>query len=192
MKNHSVPLSARSFTIKNALLLSLAAIVLGVVHTLALADGCIVQTNWILNGTGNWFDEANRDNHVPDDTTAYINNGGKATIGLSVAEACNLILGYNPTESGTVSLDHGRLDVRSEVEVGGYGKGNLIVTNGGIVTAYLLTIAALEGNPDSAGTVSVDGSTFTITTRADVGGEHRYPWRDCSPERYEWRECERV
>ena len=192
MKNHSVPLSARSFTIKNALLLSLAAIVLGAVHTLALADGCIVQTNWILNGTGNWFDEANRDNHVPDDTTAYINNGGKATIGLSVAEACNLILDYNPTESGTVSLDHGRLDVRSEVEVGGYGKGNLIVTNGGIVTAYLLTIAALEGNPDSAGTVSVDGSTFTITTRADVGGEHRYPWRDCSPEHYEWRECERV
>ena len=88
------------------------------------------------------------------------------------AAACNLTLGYNATESGTVSVASGNLAVTQEVEVGAFGKGKLTITNGGTVSAGLLTIAALNGNPSSSGTVSVDGSTLTINTRADVGGDN--------------------
>jgi T5SS/PEP-CTERM-associated repeat protein len=76
-------------------------------------------------------------------------------------------------DSGTVSVNGGSLTVTNEVEVGAYGKGTLTITNRGNVTAGLLTIAALvQGSVSSFGTVTVDGSTFTINTRADVGGDN--------------------
>lgn len=78
-------------------------------------------------------------------------------------------------DSGTLSVNGGSLAVTNEVEVGAYGKGKLSITNGATVTAGLLTIAALHGNSDSVGTVTVDGATFTINTRADVGGDNGTP-----------------
>ena len=71
----------------------------------------------------------------------------------------------------------GSLTVANEVEVGGHGKGSLTVTNGGTVSAGVLTIAALQnvsGSP-SNGTVTVDSGTFTVQTRADVGGDNLNP-----------------
>lgn len=144
--------------------------------TVVAAAPCIQTTTWNYTGSGSWFVAGNWSNGVPNSSKdAFINNGGTANINSSGAAACNLILGYNAIQSGTVSINGGSLAVTNEVEVGAFGRGTLIVTNGGTVSSGLLTIAALHGASDSVGTVTVDGGTFTINTRADVGGDNGTP-----------------
>jgi T5SS/PEP-CTERM-associated repeat protein len=136
----------------------------------ALADGCIGQTNWI-DSNGNWFTRTNWDNGVPTASAAAFINAGNANIDSTGAVACDLFLGFPANYSGSVSIAGGSLTVGNEVEVGGSGTGKLTITNGGTVSAGLLTIAALSSA--SAGTVSISGSTFTIGGRCDVGGDNQ-------------------
>jgi T5SS/PEP-CTERM-associated repeat protein len=159
----------------NSILLTVAALALCALPAVALAADCIPTTNW-TGASGSWFVEGNWSSGVPNSgKSAYINNAGTADINTTGAAACNLTLGYDAVQSGKVSVAGGRLAVTNEVEVGAFGKGTLIVTNGGTVSAGLLTIAALLGTSDSVGTVTVDGGTFIINTRADVGGDNGTP-----------------
>lgn len=133
------------------------------------------MTSWTYNGTSSWFVAGNWSAGVPDSNTgAQINNGGTANILSPLAGvACNLILGSSAANSGNVSVNGGSLAVTNEVEVGASGKGDLIVTDEGTVSAGLLTIAALSSG--SSGTVSVDGSNFAASGRCDVGGDNGSP-----------------
>lgn len=155
------------------LLVSLSALTLCALRGIALAETCSLTTIW-TGANGSWFVDGNWSNHVPNSgTNAFIGNTGTANIGSTEnADACDLVLGFGATESGTVSVNSGRLTVGNELEVGGYGKGKLSITNGATVSARLATIAALQGSSDSGGTVTVDGGTLTIATRADVGGDN--------------------
>jgi T5SS/PEP-CTERM-associated repeat protein len=157
-------------------LLTIAAVGLCVWSAVTPAAGCTLTTTWNYMGSGSWFDRNKWNNGVPNSSEdAFINNTGTANIDSTGAVACDLILGYNMADSGNVSIGGGTLtlSVTNEVEVGAYGKGTLSVTNGASVSAGLLTIAALQGNSGqlSVGTVTVDGATFTIGGRADVGGD---------------------
>jgi T5SS/PEP-CTERM-associated repeat protein len=172
MKKKSTSQTPRTLT-KNAILLAIAVLALYASPAIALADGCIGQTAWIV-GNGDWFTRTNWDNGVPTTSASAqinTNNGGTANIGTAGAVACELFLGFSASHSGNVSVNGGRLAVGTEVEVGGSGTGKLSITNGGTVSAGLLTIAALSSG--SVGTVSVDGSTFTTTGRCDVGGDNQ-------------------
>jgi T5SS/PEP-CTERM-associated repeat protein len=161
---------------RNAILLATTALGLCVWSAVPPAAGCIPTTTWTYAGSGSWFDRTKWSNGVPDSSDdTFISYAGTANIDSTGAAACNLTLGYNPADSGNVSIGGGTLtlSVINEVEVGGYGKGTLSITNGARVTASILTIAALQGNSGqlSVGTVSVDGATFTISGRAGVGGD---------------------
>jgi T5SS/PEP-CTERM-associated repeat protein len=173
MKLKSTSQTPRILT-KNAILLTLAALAVCASPTLALAAECLSETNWI-GTTGSWFVAANWDHGVPTaGIGAQISNGGTAQVNNSGAVACDLTVGYNPTESGTVSVDGGSLAVNQEAEIGAFGTGTLMVRNGGSVTAQFLTIAALvQGSVSSVGTVSVDGarSAFTASSGVYVGGD---------------------
>lgn len=137
------------------------------------AAACIPTTSWSYVGSGSWFDSTKWSSGVPNSSRdAFVNNAGTADVNSTGAQACNLTLGYAAAESGKVSVAGGSLAVTSAVEVGAFGKGTLIVTNGGTVSAGLLTIAALHGTSDSSGTVTVDGGTFAVNTRTDVGGDN--------------------
>jgi T5SS/PEP-CTERM-associated repeat protein len=142
----------------------------------AQAPACNLTTTWRVS-TGSWFVDANWSDDAPTSSkNADINNGGKADINSAGAEACLLTLGFGQSESGNVSVAGGSLAVTNELEVGGHGKGSLTVTNGGTVSSGVLTIAALQNaDSPSRGTVSVDGGTFTITGRCDVGGDNNNP-----------------
>lgn len=172
MKNPHV-LQTEQKGASNPVLLAIAALGLCVWSAVPPAAGCLPMTSWTYAGSGSWFDSTKWSNGVPNSTKdAFINNSGTADINSTGAQACNLTLGYAATESGKVSVAGGSLAVTNEVEVGAFGKGTLIITNGGTVSAGLLTIAALHGASDSVGTVTVDGGTFTVNTRADVGGDN--------------------
>ena len=154
---------------KNEILLTTTALALCASPPIALADSCIGYTTWSVP-SGNWFDDMNCSNHIPNpSTSAQINNGGTATIGSTGAESCDLTLGGGATDSGTVVIDDGVLHTTFDDAVGGYGKGVLTITNGGTVTAALAGIAEEAG---SNGAVTVDGtnSQWTLSGQLDVGG----------------------
>jgi T5SS/PEP-CTERM-associated repeat protein len=163
--------SRRKLT-SNSILLTVAALAFCALAAVAMAADCIPTTNW-TGASGSWFVEGNWSSGVPNSgKSAYINNAGTADVNSPGAQACNLTLGYAAAESGKLSVAGGSLAVTNEVEVGAFGKGTLIITNGGTVSAGLLTIAALHGTSDSVGTMTVDGGTFAVNTRADVGGDN--------------------
>jgi T5SS/PEP-CTERM-associated repeat protein len=108
---------------------------------------------------------------MPTTSAAAFINAGTANVNSSGAVACDLFLGFPANTSGSVSIAGGSLTVVNEIEAGGSGTGKLSITNGGTVSAGLLTIAALSSA--SVGTVAVDGSTFTISGRCDVGGDNQ-------------------
>ena len=177
MKTKSTLQPARKPSGKNAILLTLAALGLCIWSAVAPAAGCTPSTTWNYAGSGSWFDSTKWSSGVPTSgKDAFISYAGTANIDSTGAQACNLFLGYNVTDSGNVSISGGlTLSVVNEVEVGAYGQGKLTMSNGATVTAGLLTIAALTSTSDSAGTVSVDGSTFRIGGRCDVGGDNGNP-----------------
>ncbi len=148
-------------------------------------------TRWIGGSDGNWFNNANWDNGYPVyySTDALINNGGKTEINTPGATARNLILGTDPGDSGTVSVDgttQGTLSTTpgcpgnapsgtGGIYVGYGGRGTFSVTNGGKVGSETGYIAALGAGVlggyvrESRGTVTVDGagSTWTIGNCSD-------------------------
>ncbi len=168
--------SQKERKLSNTAILLIAGLELCIRSAAAQAPACNLTTTWSVS-TGSWFVDANWSDHVPTSSkNADINNGGTADINSTGAAACLLTLGFEPSESGKVSVAGGSLTVANEVEVGGHGKGSLTVTNGGRVSSGVLTIAALQNaDSPSSGTLSVDGGTFTITGRCDVGGDNNNP-----------------
>jgi T5SS/PEP-CTERM-associated repeat protein len=173
MKKKSPSQLGLKLTKKNAVLLTVAVLALCASPTIAVAADCLAETFW-TDTTGSWFVAANwLSGQLPTAAIgAQINNGGTAQVNGPGAVACDLTVGYNATESGTVSVDTGSLAVGHEAEIGAFGKGTLMIKNGGAVTAQFLTIAALPG-ASSAGTVSVSAarSTFTASDGVYVGGD---------------------
>lgn len=154
---------------KNVILLIVSALALCASLGITLGESCIGQTNWNVR-SGNWFEGMNWSAGVPNSSTsAQINNGGTATIGSTGAESCDLTLGVNATESGTVVVDHGVLHISFDAAVGEYGRGVLTITNGGTVTAALAAIATLAGS-NGAATVDGTNSQWTLSGGLDVGG----------------------
>jgi autotransporter family porin len=169
MKTKSISRTGRKFSKK--VLLIVTALALCASPATALAVDCLGgQANWNVH-SGNWFEPGNWDpNHVPDSSnSAQVNNGGTATIGRTGAVSCDLTLGATATQSGTVVLDQGSLDIQFDAAVGEYGKGVLTITNGGTVTAALAAIATLAGG-NGAATVDGTNSKWTLGGGLDVGG----------------------
>ena len=160
MKTKSAPQTARKRTKKNALLLIVAAAALCGLPAVALADTCFLQRTWV-GSSGSWFEPTNwNDGHIPTSgSSAQINNRGAATIDRAGAEGCDLALGLDAGDSGTVSLDGGSLSIVNDAQVGAFGTGTLKIANGGSVTAAVVVIAGSSG---SVGMVSVDGASLTI------------------------------
>jgi T5SS/PEP-CTERM-associated repeat protein len=137
---------------KNPIFLTLAVLGLCASPAIALAVDCIGYTSWTAS-SGNWFTGTNWSNDVPNSSkSAQINNGGTATIGSTGtdAESCDLTLGANATESGTLVVDDGVLAISFDAAVGGYGTGVLRIKNGGTVTAALARIAKVAGSNGAA------------------------------------------
>lgn len=149
------------------------------------------STNWI-DTTGDWFTDANWDNHVPTTSTdAFTNNAGTAQINISTpARAQSLTLGLNATDSGTVTVDgthSGNLSVPPGgcpldpidifpglISVGYQGSGTLTITNGGTVSSGWGYIAAVSGElVTSNGSVTVDGAGSTWTLSSPCGAAAR-------------------
>jgi T5SS/PEP-CTERM-associated repeat protein len=145
MKTKSTSQTPRKFTKKNALLLIVTAVMLCASPAVALADPCPnkFSTAWTYHGTGDWFTSSNWSNGVPvcTDAVSYdaqIDNGYTAQINAGSASACQAALGVNPTDSGTLSVNGSgsNLTTCSGTLVGYQGKGNLSITNGGVVTTH--------------------------------------------------------
>jgi T5SS/PEP-CTERM-associated repeat protein len=168
MKTKSPSQITRELTKKSPIFATVAALVLCASPAIALADSCIGETTWNV-ASGSWFVGNNWSSGVPNASTrAQISNGGTATIGSTGAVSCDLTMPASATQSGRLVVDHGGLDIAFDAAVGGYGRGVLIITNGGTVSALAATIAATSG---SVGTVSVDGGSFTVGTGFYVGGD---------------------
>jgi autotransporter family porin len=153
---------------KIIILLIVSGITLCASPTTVLADSCTQQTNWSVS-SGSWFVGSNWSAGVPNlNKSAQINNGGTATISSTGAESCDLTLGGAATDSGTLVVNQGALNMSLDAAVGGYGKGTLTITNGGTVTAALAAIAAVSG---SKGAITVTGtnSQCTLSGALNVG-----------------------
>ena len=104
--------------------------------------------------------------------TPCINNGGKAQITSSGATALSLTLGYNATNSGTVSVDGTNGGTcRSlarpplDIYVGYQGTGTLTITNGGLVNSgsgYIAASTSSSAASNGSVTVAGSGSTWQI------------------------------
>lgn len=170
MKTKFASQMTRELTKKSPIFLTLAALVLCASPVIALAADCLGgRTYWSVQ-SGNWFDDTNWSNHVPNSSTGpSINNGGTATIGSTGAESCDLTLGGAATESGSLVVDHGGLSIGFDAAVGGNGTGFLTIENGGTVTAALAGIAKVAGS-NGAATVDGTNSQWTLAGELDVGG----------------------
>jgi hypothetical protein len=169
MKTKSPSQITRELTKKSPIFVTVAALVLCASPAIALAESCIGEADWTV-ASGSWFNGNNwSGGSIPSSSTrAQISNGGTATIGSTGAVSCDLTMPASATQSGRLVVDHGGLDIAFDAAVGGYGRGVLIITNGGTVSALAATIAATSG---SVGTVSVDGGSFTVGTGFYVGGD---------------------
>jgi T5SS/PEP-CTERM-associated repeat protein len=158
-------------------------VILCVSPAVALADPCPNKftTVWTYHGTGDWFTSSNWSNGVPICANgvsydAKINNGYTAQINTGSASACEVSLGVNPTDSGTLSVDSSgsSLTTCSGTLVGYQGKGNLSITNGGVVTTDIDAAIAwgTTSTTSSNGAATVDGtrSTWAVLGELDVGG----------------------
>jgi T5SS/PEP-CTERM-associated repeat protein len=186
MKTKSTSQTPRTFT-RNAILLAVAGLVLCASPAVALAQ-CPnkLSTVWTYHGTGDWFTSSNWSNGVPICTNevsydAKINNGYTAQINTGSASACEVSLGVNPTDSGNLSVNGSgsNLTTCSGTLVGYQGKGNLSITNGGVVTTDIDASIAwgTTSNTSSNGSATVDGtnSTWAVHSELDIGGTTNAP-----------------
>jgi T5SS/PEP-CTERM-associated repeat protein len=133
---------------------------------IALADQCIGNAEW-TGSIGNWFVGTNWSGGVvPNGDTSAKINAGAATIASTGAVSCDLTLGAEQTQSGTLVVDGGTYSMTFDAAVAEYGKGVLTIKNGGSVTAAFAGIAT---QPGSNGMVSVSGGTLTIGQNGSLG-----------------------
>jgi hypothetical protein len=148
------------------------------------------STDWINAASGDWFSDANWDNHVPTNSTdAFVYNGGTAQVNSSGGQAQSLTVGPNQGDSGTVTVDgtdFGTLTLPDGctdnngifpglLSIGYSGAGTLTITNDGKVYSLWGYIAATANNtlPTSSGSVTVDGTGSTWTIRTSCGSAAR-------------------
>lgn len=182
MKTKSTSQTPRTLT-RNAILLAITALALSAWPTVALAADCPNKSDTVWTGAvdHNWFNSGNWTNGVPIcnnnvSSTAGINNGGTAQINYPNASACEVTLGANATDSGTLSVDGSgsNLTTCRNISVGYQGKGSLSITNGGVVTTDVGASIAwgATSNTSSNGAVTVKGtnSTWAVSDELDIGG----------------------
>ena len=184
MKTKSASQTAPKPFWKNAILLAITALALSASPGSRAAALCGCLRYWDNLNTGNWFDPSNwcpYQDFVPGcggpicpidggTTEADINNGGMAqiTTNTQTAYACEVFLGKDSGQSGSLSVDHGTLNQCNDMFVGYYGKGTLSIKNGGSVSTLAgASIAAASG---SNGVATVDGTNSTWTVTIGGGG----------------------
>ena len=95
--------------------------------------------------SGDWSVASNWGGTVPTSgRTAYINNGGTASIAYTGAVCSYLYLGNSATDTGTINLTTGRLDTSTE-DVGLSGKG-AFTQSGGTHISDMLTLGMRSGS----------------------------------------------
>ncbi len=154
------------------------AVSISVFATASVRAGTVT---WQTSGTGDWFDATN----WLDDTAtarvpttgdfASIDNGGNATISTGTANALRVTLGTNPTQSGTLTISGGTLQLDaagSVIGVGGTtggtslgGTGTFIQSGDSVVFAREARIGISGGGTisgSSVGTYLMQGGTLAI------------------------------
>ena len=143
---------------------------------------CLGQSTWVA-GTGNWFTPGNWTfGAVPSASrAAYIDNGGTAQISSGKAIAQYLMIGYMPSDSGSVTMSGGTLAINSGLEwVGSLGVGTFNQTGGLNTTGalYLGGRGTFGPQPDlynlQGGTLEATTINFYTGTLSLAGGTLAY------------------
>ncbi len=117
-----------------------------IASVVAFASQAAGQTYWLNEDEGDWHVAANWSAGVPTSSTnTYINNGGRAHVGLVGGAARVLYLGQNDGDSGAVRISDGRLEAASAVYIGARGDGSVEQTGGEFVTYSGFCIGCAEG-----------------------------------------------
>ena len=112
-------------------------------------------TNWTFT-TGDWFTPSHWDNGLPDLTNgAQINNGGTAQIMSGSAVADYVTLGFNGSDSGTLSVSGvGTMLTTNNrsLDVGADGTGTVNITGGAVEQGSLgfMIMILIDLDPDLA------------------------------------------
>lgn len=167
-------------------MLAITALVLSTSPGSRAAGDCLCFGYWDNSGTGDWFNPLNwgpNHNAVPDCGISCGHpwgvdiNCGTAQISTQAqtASACEMFIGHNSGDSGSLSVDNGTLDQCGDIFVGYGGSGTLSIKNGGFVNTFFNPSIASQQN--SHGTATVDGqnqngakSQWTVAGELDVGG----------------------
>src|ERR1051326_2289031 len=192
MKKKSTSRTASKLSWKNTIMLAIIALALCASPGSRADLQCHndLFSSWSNPAAGDWFDSSNWCGGVPICfAITSISNGGTAQIGSGTnANACETFLGQYQGDpftcengrgsSGSLSVDGGTLHTCSPMHVGYQGKGNLKITNGGLVSTNFITDIAVGA--DSYGTVTVGGasSQLTVTEGPEalyVGGTNGSP-----------------
>jgi T5SS/PEP-CTERM-associated repeat protein len=179
MKTKFTSQAPRTFT-RNAILLAITALALCASPNSRAAAECNCVSRWTSSG-GDWFNPSNWSYVVPDcggtcviggSIQAEINNGGTAQISTPTptAHACEVFLGKNSGDKGSLAVDHGTLEQCNDILVGWEGKGTLSITNGGFVHSFGTPSIASRQNSNGAVTVDGTNSQWTMGGELDVGG----------------------
>jgi fibronectin-binding autotransporter adhesin len=184
MKTKSTSQTPRTLT-RNAIPLAITALAHSAAPGSRAAGDCLCFGYWDTS-TGDWFNPLNwgpSHNAVPDCGISCghpwgvdINRGtAQISTPTQTASACEMFIGHNLGDSGSLSVNHGTLNQCGDIFVGYQGTGKLTITNGGVVsTSFNPSIASQTG---SNGSVTVDGqnqdgtkSQWTVTGELDVAG----------------------
>jgi T5SS/PEP-CTERM-associated repeat protein len=179
MKKKFIRQLAIKFTKKNIPVLAITALALCASPGSRAAALCGCLRYWCYNGAGDWFTASNwcpNQHCVPGcagslccqidngTTEADIDNGGTAKITTGTANACEVFLGKNSGDVGTLSVaGPGTLDQCNAMWVGWDGKGTLSITSGGSVsTDGAAGIGAHASGSTGSATVDGTNSTWTV------------------------------
>ena len=116
--------------------------------------------------TSNWAPAA-----IPTSADQANINGNQAAptiVGKAGAVAGNVSLGVTAGQTGALTVDGGALAVSTQLLIGDFGSGILIVKNGGTLSS---NITAIANNTGSTGTVTITGvgSSWSAGSFFDVG-----------------------
>lgn len=143
---------------------------LGLIAFGVLLAGSASASVWSA-GIGDWGVGANWGGTVPDGTTAYVNNGGTATVGSGTYTPTAVGAGYLADTTGTILVNSGgTLTLSSTIHLGRVaGATGTLTVDGGVVTtiSHLYTGQAGTGS----GTVNVKNSGQVSVNRF-YGGEY--------------------
>ncbi len=154
---------------------------LAAVGSLLNIDVANAQSSTWQVQSGDWSAAGSWNGGVPtSNSTAYINNGGTASITQS-GNVCYLLdIGYSGTaSSGTIAMTGGALSATGEL-IGDYGTGSFTQSGGNHSVSGNVTVASAS---NSIGTYTLQGGTLTVSgwetvaatgtgTFAQSGGTH--------------------